>query len=128
MAVNYDEEEEEEEEDHNDNVRRPRRSVRAVKNSYSDESSDEEEKVELTALLREQGKSDDYPEWSKVWDPAWEKFYWYNNYDGGITYKMPEGWTPPGATKPVETSAEHLITTKALRCTASSFKPRPGIS
>ncbi len=34
--------------------------------SGSESSSDEEEKIELTALLREHGASDDYPEWSKV--------------------------------------------------------------
>ena len=34
--------------------------------SESESSSDEEEKIELTALLREHGASDDYPEWSKV--------------------------------------------------------------
>lgn len=37
----------------------------------------------------------EWEEWSAVWDPNHEAYYYYNNYSGETVWEMPEGYTPP---------------------------------
>ena len=39
----------------------------------------------------------EWPEWSEVWDPASEAYYYYNNHTGETSWDKPEGFASPEA-------------------------------